>query len=172
MSLGPTPGLCTTNLCGLPGSSEPSNISHGLLEQWIQRAHSWHFIYLKDYTFSHEPESSFSKMYHLLHLHLNFSTHQFISRSNSRESRDDIYHATLFTTRKETEELSYSALPTVSVTLQSLDAYLHSLLLPRLWLHMQVNYFYLWQKHSPKWVPVRSFRYFSAQFYLLSHLPH
>uniref|UniRef100_A0A8D2N3V9 Uncharacterized protein n=1 Tax=Zonotrichia albicollis TaxID=44394 RepID=A0A8D2N3V9_ZONAL len=31
-------------------------------------------------------------VYYLLHPHLNFNTHQFISRNNFRENRDSIYH--------------------------------------------------------------------------------
>lgn len=82
----------------------------------MQKIHSWHFINLKDYTFSNIPESSLSKMYYLLHPRLNFNAHQFISRNNSRESRDGIYHVMLFTTGKKREEHSYSALPMLSLS--------------------------------------------------------
>lgn len=101
----------------------------------MQRIHSRHFINLKDYTFSSIPESSLSKMYYLLHPHLNFNTHQFISRNNTREDRNDIYQVMLFTTRKKTEELSYSALPIGSLSRYSLRSRLSS----RFWLHVQIK---------------------------------
>lgn len=152
------------NLFDLPGTSKPFNASHGLLEQCMQKIHIWHFIILKDYTFSNIPESSLSKMYYLLHPHLNFNIHQFISRNNSRESRDSIYHVMLFTTGKKTEEHSYSALPILLVRPQSLEGYLHSLLFSIFWPHMQVKL--LSTNTMLLRVPVRSFGYFRDQLYV------
>lgn len=82
---------------------------------------------MKDYTFSNIPENSLSMVYYLLHSHLNFNTHQFISRNNSRENRDSIYHVVLFTTVKKTEEHSYSVIPIFSLSHYSvlMDSFAH-----------------------------------------------
>lgn len=155
-----------TNLIDLPGTSDPFNVSHSLLEQWVQKIHIWHFANLKDYTFSNIPESSLSKMYYLLHPHLNFNTYQFISRNNSRESRDGIYHAVLFTTGQKTEKHSYSTSPVLSLSRyhSSLGGYLHSLLFPSFWSHVQVKLLINSMNTVLLRVPVKPFGYFRDQF--------
>lgn len=134
----------------------------------MQKIHIWHFINLKDYTFSNIPESSLSKIYYLLCPHLNFNTHQFLSRNNSRESRDGIYHAALFITGH-----SYSALPVLSLShYHLLVGYLHSLLFPSFWSHVQVKLLINSMNTVLLRVPVTSFGYFRCQFCVFLVLFH